>query len=215
MVYFIHDDVATAIKIGYSTNVKQRLADLQTSSSTKLVLLGVMPGSMNDERRLHAKFERLHGEWFRVTPELLEFIREHTTPQIPAPLPMPKPQPKPAPRSVYRPAAPPQPQRTEPMLQPVYRPTFFARIHDLAAFELRGMLIYGAYISLDWVILPMRLGIRLEGANWWALLTIYLLVCIWGFTHKYRDEVVQIDPVRKAARSEVVANPRRKLFARA
>jgi len=66
------------VKIGYSTNVAERLASLQTASPTKLELLATFPGSPRDERQLHERFAGLHstGEWFRKTPELLAFIEQ-------------------------------------------------------------------------------------------------------------------------------------------
>lgn len=73
-VYFISD--GESIKIGYSGSALLRLDALQSSSSKRLTLLGTITGTMEDEKRLHRKFDaiRLHGEWFRATPELLAFI---------------------------------------------------------------------------------------------------------------------------------------------
>lgn len=60
-----------AVKIGHSNDT--RLADLQTGNPWELKLLGTIPGTVEDERRLHAKYikQNMVGEWFRPTPELL------------------------------------------------------------------------------------------------------------------------------------------------
>lgn len=73
-VYFIQS--GAAIKIGVSTSVKQRLASLQTSSPTKLVLLATVEGAREDEARLHRRFanERIAGEWFRSDGTLQAFV---------------------------------------------------------------------------------------------------------------------------------------------
>lgn len=80
-VYFILDEAARAIKIGWSTNVPDRLSALQTASSTKLILLGTRPGAAREEARIHAKFKstRMSGEWFHVTDALIAFIDRYTT----------------------------------------------------------------------------------------------------------------------------------------
>lgn len=74
-VYFVR--AGDAIKIGFSTNSKTRLASLQTSNSEQLELLAMMRGTQSDERDLHQQFCHLNlrGEWFRVDEELLDFIR--------------------------------------------------------------------------------------------------------------------------------------------
>ncbi len=60
-------------KIGYSVNPKKRVAELQTGNARKLVLLYAMPGTEEDERRLHTKYVKANvlQEWFRITPELI------------------------------------------------------------------------------------------------------------------------------------------------
>lgn len=78
-VYFIRG--GAVIKIGFATNVLNRMRDLQIGSPHALHLLGYMPGSIYEEKRLHRLFSahRSHGEWFRRSPELLAFISENTT----------------------------------------------------------------------------------------------------------------------------------------
>lgn len=60
-------------KIGYSTNPAKRVAELQTGNPRPLRLLYAMPGTEDDERRLHAKYIKFNAlqEWFVVTKELL------------------------------------------------------------------------------------------------------------------------------------------------
>ena len=59
------------IKIGFSTNVRQRMRALGADE-----LLASVPGTREDEKALHAKFGRAwdHGEYFRRTPALLAYI---------------------------------------------------------------------------------------------------------------------------------------------
>lgn len=63
-------------KIGYSVNPKKRVAELQTGNPRPLQLLYTMPGTEEDERRLHRKYikENCLQEWFWLTPAIiLEF----------------------------------------------------------------------------------------------------------------------------------------------
>lgn len=70
------------IKIGKATNVKARLAGVQTGCPFKLEILGFMCGPENLEKSLHDKFGqwRMNGEWFERNDDLLTFIEEHTYP---------------------------------------------------------------------------------------------------------------------------------------
>lgn len=63
-----------AVKIGYADyNVYSRLDSLQTGNPRELILLATLPGGMETERKLHAKFQNLNilQEWFRPSRELL------------------------------------------------------------------------------------------------------------------------------------------------
>lgn len=73
VVYFIR--FGDRVKIGFTTNLAGRLADLPHDE-----VLGTVPGAMADERRCHAAFAHLRvtGEWFRAEPELLSFIEDVT-----------------------------------------------------------------------------------------------------------------------------------------
>lgn len=78
MIYFIQDSLTFRIKIGFTgkDNVKERLAELQTGSSSLLYLLAARPGSKVTESELHREFAkyRSQGEWFNPGPELLNYI---------------------------------------------------------------------------------------------------------------------------------------------
>ena len=74
VVYYLRmrDDFGDRIKIGTTTNPRQRLAAIPHQE-----LLGFERGDRTLERRRHAQFAatRYAGtEWFRVTPELLEHV---------------------------------------------------------------------------------------------------------------------------------------------
>ncbi len=79
-VYFVQAIAGGPIKIGMARDVVSRLNHLQVASPVKLALLGTIPGGRAVERRLHEKFSanRLHGEWFTPTRELLEYVRRVT-----------------------------------------------------------------------------------------------------------------------------------------
>ena len=74
MVYFVkHTDY---VKIGFTNDIRNRLADLQISCPVKLKLLALIEGGLNDEQVHHQRFKHLlsSGEWFSYTQELQEFI---------------------------------------------------------------------------------------------------------------------------------------------
>jgi hypothetical protein len=75
-VYFIQMGADGPIKIGWAVNVNSRLAELQCASPFDLSVRFTAPGDVLEEGLLHGKFSRsrLRGEWFRPTPELLDFI---------------------------------------------------------------------------------------------------------------------------------------------
>lgn len=74
-VYFLaHKDL---VKIGYSADIKHRVRSIQTMSPVPLTLLGFIPGDKRIEQNIHRRFAHLwsHGEWFKLTPELNQFIK--------------------------------------------------------------------------------------------------------------------------------------------
>lgn len=68
LVYFIK--FGNRIKIGFTTNLAQRLTQLPHDE-----VLVTVAGSFSTEKRLHNKFKHLRvvGEWFEAAPELLEY----------------------------------------------------------------------------------------------------------------------------------------------
>ena len=68
-VYLIKDTKTGYIKIGFtSVDVNQRLKSLQTGNPSKLKLLKVYDGNMQDEQNLHKLFtnKKVGGEWFNL-----------------------------------------------------------------------------------------------------------------------------------------------------
>ena len=69
LTYFIR--CGDAVKIGCARNIRARLATLQTGSAAPLELLAT---TTEPESVMHSRFamHRLRGEWFALTPEILE-----------------------------------------------------------------------------------------------------------------------------------------------
>lgn len=76
-VYFATD--GDFIKIGWTSlwPPDERVRKQQTGNGRPLWMLGCIPGTQRAERTYHKRFarHRVHGEWFKVTPDLEEFIR--------------------------------------------------------------------------------------------------------------------------------------------
>lgn len=66
------------VKLGFSRTPAERVYDLQKLCPLHLQVLGVKPGDLVAESRLHRKFadNRRHGEWFVLTDALREHIEE-------------------------------------------------------------------------------------------------------------------------------------------
>jgi hypothetical protein len=79
-VYFARSRRHDEIKIGFSTQVANRLYNLGNSRFTTMDFLGWVPGGPKVEREMHAKFATtsLGREWFAPSPELLDFIDKST-----------------------------------------------------------------------------------------------------------------------------------------
>lgn len=77
-VYFLGPARDNApVKIGFTTGVvENRLKSIQTGYPERLTVLATVEGTIYDESALHARFARarLHGEWFKRTPELMELM---------------------------------------------------------------------------------------------------------------------------------------------
>lgn len=75
-VYCIRDDVSAAVKIGFSENPARRLSQIQTSSATRLRMVGAIQTARAFERYLHLENarRRLTGEWFDDADEHLSAL---------------------------------------------------------------------------------------------------------------------------------------------
>jgi len=78
VVYFVEAGTGGPIKIGWTQDVDRRIAELQTANAHKLILMGTIPGTLEDETAVHARFShlRMEAEWFRNSPEIQEFIEK-------------------------------------------------------------------------------------------------------------------------------------------
>lgn len=76
-VYFVADG-AGHVKIGHTLDVAARVRELQTCNAFELVVLSVLRGGSETEHALHQRFaeHRVRGEWFRLAPEIVEFIAQ-------------------------------------------------------------------------------------------------------------------------------------------
>lgn len=77
LVYFIQGEDGGPIKIGYTTDLGERLLSLQASSPVMLRTISCFPATMDDERELHKAFEycRSHFEWFHPDDSLQLFSK--------------------------------------------------------------------------------------------------------------------------------------------
>jgi hypothetical protein len=77
-IYFILAPAADAIKIGFSRDPRKRFTNLRTGSPEPLEWLGSIPGDPGDEKAIYKRFkhQRLHGEWFRASPELYNHMED-------------------------------------------------------------------------------------------------------------------------------------------
>lgn len=79
-VYFITADFPDfPVKIGFTEKRNDlRSKSLQTGCPYPLRTLVIIPGTYGEERALHRRFasQRLQGEWFARTPDLLNLIKE-------------------------------------------------------------------------------------------------------------------------------------------
>lgn len=76
-VYFIGGASFRHIKIGFATDVYDRLYALQTGNPSPLIVYAYWPGTMDDERAAHEVFkdDRGNGEWFERSKRLEQAIR--------------------------------------------------------------------------------------------------------------------------------------------
>lgn len=78
LVYFVEAGIGGPVKIGWTQDVERRMAELQTANAHRLSLLGTIPGTLEDEAAVHARFShlRMEAEWFRNSPEIQKFIEK-------------------------------------------------------------------------------------------------------------------------------------------
>ena len=78
MIYFIQQGQDGPIKIGFTEGeIDGRLSSLQTGNPEVLRCIGIVDGTIPDERALHKQFAAYHirGEWFQTAPELFQYLR--------------------------------------------------------------------------------------------------------------------------------------------
>lgn len=75
-IYVIHADGTNRIKIGYTQNLKERSASIQTGCPYPIKVLTTWPGQTWMEKEIHKYFSkfRCSGEWFEIEPLNLEDI---------------------------------------------------------------------------------------------------------------------------------------------
>jgi hypothetical protein len=81
-IYYILSGETGRIKIGFTnSDPSKRLRSLRTGSPTKIAIIAIHPGTLAMERDLHEKFavDRLHGEWFDFSDDLLVHVFEICT----------------------------------------------------------------------------------------------------------------------------------------
>lgn len=79
-VYFAYSEALKLVKIGFSSNVRQRLGSLVTDRPDcgRMFLIGWVLGGPRLEAELHDQFADFHEqrEWFYPSPAMAEFIDE-------------------------------------------------------------------------------------------------------------------------------------------
>jgi hypothetical protein len=78
VVYVLGTPGSNTVKIGRTTNLAKRLADIQRMSPVPLSVLWSTPGGHELETRLHRHFatHRSHGEWFTFEADPVRAIKE-------------------------------------------------------------------------------------------------------------------------------------------
>jgi len=79
VIYFIQSIDGGPIKIGHSSDPETRICTIAQSfgkGKADFRILGVTDGERPEEREIHKKFAHinLHGEWFKPTQALLDYI---------------------------------------------------------------------------------------------------------------------------------------------
>lgn len=80
-IYFITTDSRPkAVKIGFTTRLKHRMAAIQTANSDLLILYGAVPACREDEKYIHTLLApwNIRGEWFECDEDSIECIKNTT-----------------------------------------------------------------------------------------------------------------------------------------
>ena len=75
------------VKIGYTTDMANRLSALQASSPRRLRIMATTPGTLATEAWLHKRFGkyRLHGEWFDLSSANMRLLMRYMSGDEPIP----------------------------------------------------------------------------------------------------------------------------------
>lgn len=76
-IYFVLDTVNNAVKIGYSTNPKRRIHNLQSSTINPLKLIHTLQGDVKSEYELQERFwrDKIKNEWFNYSDDIKAYIK--------------------------------------------------------------------------------------------------------------------------------------------
>lgn len=76
-IYVIGTPGSNTVKIGRSTHIEKRIADIQRMSPVPLKVMWSHPGGSELETRLHRQFSalRVHGEWFAFGGDPVSRVR--------------------------------------------------------------------------------------------------------------------------------------------
>jgi hypothetical protein len=77
VVYFLQGKIGGPVKIGWTLDMDNRLKQIQSYSPDKLTIVWSTEGTRSKEAHYHRllKSNRIHGEWFKFTIEVLSFVR--------------------------------------------------------------------------------------------------------------------------------------------
>ena len=77
IVYFLHNPITNLIKIGCTSNLQQRIKQLESAGGVELIVLGIREGGLLEEQKIHLKFQKLrvNSEWFKYSGKILDFIK--------------------------------------------------------------------------------------------------------------------------------------------
>ena len=78
MIYLIKKQNSDFVKIGYSSCVKTRLQQLQTSSPEILILVSTKKGNLNDEKKIHKQLKNfcVLNEWYNYQ-DIKSFVNKY------------------------------------------------------------------------------------------------------------------------------------------